>query len=42
MLKEQQRQRMESLSDEAFVQQTLEVYRATLQRNAASGSVGRS
>ncbi|MDR2669377.1 MAG: glycosyltransferase [Desulfovibrio sp.] len=41
-LKEQQRQRMESLSDEAFVQQTLEVYRATLQRNAASGSAGRS
>ncbi|MDR1685124.1 MAG: glycosyltransferase [Desulfovibrio sp.] len=43
-LKEQQRQRMASLSDEAFVQQTLKVYRATLQRNAAPGSgpAGRS
>jgi glycosyltransferase involved in cell wall biosynthesis len=42
-LKEQQRQRMESLSDDAFVRQTLEVYRATLQRNAApvSGLAGR-
>jgi glycosyltransferase involved in cell wall biosynthesis len=33
-LKEQQRQRMKSLNDDAFVRQTLEVYRATLERNA--------